>query len=106
MKGQIKESRTAEINKIAIIKASFSSGRLNKIQLLTKNDSTKRVKYKVLESTDLSDYEVDRIQDDRDTPKTYELTEHNLKIFEDMKIVSGEIKKLENKRSTLSAQII
>jgi|GEM_PF-5085729 len=104
MKGMLKETQTKEIDKEAIIKSGYLDKSLSKIRLLTINEDTKRVKYKILSDTD-KDYDVGKIKTDMDAPKTYELSEHNLKIYANLEKLSEDIEKIEAQQVELVKQV-
>ena len=104
IKGCIKESKIEEVNKHALIKSGYFDKSIAKIHLMTINKETERCKYKIVEDTEDS-YDVNKIMDDNDTPKMYELTEHNLKVYNEVKKLENDINSIERKQKELVKQL-
>ena len=66
---------------------------------MTVNKATKEAKYKILEDTG-NTYDVGKVKI-KEMPKLYNLTEHNLKIYAEVKRLQREIKKIEKKQMEL-----
>jgi len=99
IKGYIKETRTEEVNQRFFIKSGYFEKSIAKINLLTKNQVTKRGKYKILEDTEKS-YDVGRIQDG-DIPRCYPINDHNIDIYDKVATLQEQIKALEEKQKDL-----
>ena len=97
IKGQIKRSKTEEVDKEFIIKSGYFDKEISKIRLLTINKEIKNCEFEILDNTE-KDYEIGKIQQDYETPKLYELSEDNLKIFDEVKRLKKEIDKIEEKQ--------
>ena len=104
MKGLIKSTRTKEIGQDAIIKSGYFDKSLSKIHVLTFNPEYNEVKYKVLDDTG-NGYDVGRILKETDMPKRYPMSEHNLKIYDQVKKLEGEIKKIEKRQKALVSKL-
>lgn len=100
IKGLIKNSNTEEVNKEYLIISGYFGKQIAKIILMTKNKLTQRCKYKIIEDTN-NGYDTGRIFDNQDIPKLYNLTEHNLKLFEEVKKLEKNIKDIESEQKKL-----
>lgn len=104
IKEHIKESKTEEVDKFAYIKSGYFGKRIAKIHILTTNKITKKCDYKIIEDTECS-YEVGRLQEHENLPKTYEINEHNKGICDKVKKLQEEINDLEKKQKQYVAQL-
>lgn len=104
IKGRIKETRTEEVNKDYLIISGYFNKELALIKLLTINKSTKRCKYKIIEST-RSKYDDGQIKEEFDVPKLYPYSKENIEIFNQVKELEKEIKKIEGKQNKLVSQL-
>lgn len=97
IKGYIKETRTEEVNKEYIIKSGYFGNALSKIKILTMNKATKNIKYKILDTTDI-EYDIGKIKEDNDLGKLYEMSEHNLKVYDEIVMLQKNINGIENEQ--------
>lgn len=103
IKGSIASSMTEPADKKGIIKSGYFNKSLSKIQLLSINKSTGTSKYKILEDTEKS-YNTGKIED-RDIPKIYELTDHNLDIYQQVTEMERKIEEIELSQKVLVGKL-
>ena len=104
IKGEIKTSKTEEVGKDCLIKSGYFNKTIAKVRILTQNKITKRVKYEVLEDTEDS-YDVGKIQEDRDTPTQYPLSDYNLTVYNKVMNLEKQINKIEEEQKELVAEL-
>lgn len=97
IKGYIRDSKTEEVNKEGLVKHGYFGREIAKIRIMTVNKETKRYEYEVLAITD-NGYDVGKIMNDGGIPQIYELTEHNMKIYDEVRKLEKDIKGIENEQ--------
>ena len=103
IKGDIRDSKTVEINKEAIIKDGYFNKQLSKILILTMNKPNKTYRYEILENTENS-YDVNKIKND-ELEEVYPLSEHNLSVFDGVKALERIITETERKQRSLVSKL-
>lgn len=103
LREEVRGSKVKAVNKEAIIVDGYFQQELSKIKILTKNTATNKFRYKVLDNTRVG-YYVGEIKED-EIKKFYKLSEHNLKIFGEVKALEKEIKETENKQKKLVSKL-
>lgn len=100
IKGYITESQKKEVNEYYYIISGYFDKSISKIHLMTKNKTTKRCDYEVLDDTEKG-YDVGRVRENEDMPKLYPINEHNTKIFDSVARLEKKIKEIEQQQEEL-----
>lgn len=104
IRGYIKESRVEEVDKYYYIKAGYFNHEIQKIHIMTKNKELKEGEYKIVDTTEGSNYDLNRLKKG-DLPKLYDINEHNVALFDKVAKLRKSVDELENKQSELIDQM-
>ena len=103
VKGHIKETQVKEVDKMAYLPTSFFGERIAKVHLLTMNDATRKYRYEILEDTDDSS-DVGRTENEEIT-KIYEVNSYNTQIYNKVRSLAKEIKRIERQQEKLVKEL-
>jgi len=94
LRAQIAKSQVETIDKKFFIKSGYFGRGVARVHLLTKNKALKICEYKIIKDTDKS-YDDGKIRKERDTPKFFDINEHNQSVYDEVLRLQAEIHKLE-----------